>query len=71
MSLEVFVNLLDGRDGEDHPKRPNCDPSASGRNTRYLLEKSDAEEENIGILSELLVQEFGDECQNGVFSRRD
>ena len=31
----------------------------------------DAEEENIGILAKLLVQEFGDECQNGVFSRRD
>ena len=55
MALEVFVNLLDGRDGEDHPKGPNCDPSASGRNTRYLLEKSDAEEENIGILAKLLV----------------
>ena len=69
--LEVFVDLLDGRDGEDDPKGPNSDPSASGRNARDLLQKPDAEEEDIGILAKLLVQEFGDECQNGVFSRRD
>ena len=62
MSLEVFVNLLDGRDGKDHPKRADSDPSASRRNARDLLEKADAKEENIGILAKLLVQEFGDEC---------
>ena len=69
MALEVFVNLLDRRDGEDDPKRPDSDPPASRRNARDLLEKADAEEENIGILAKLLVQEFGDECQNCVFSR--
>ena len=62
MSLEVFVNLLDGRDGKNHPKRPDSDPSASRRNARDLLEKADAKEENIGILAKLLIQEFGDEC---------
>ena len=71
MPLEVFIDLLYGRDGEDDPEGPNSDPSASGGNARDLLEKPDAEEENIGILAKLLVQEFGDECQNGVFSRRD
>ena len=71
MPLEVFVDLLYGSDCEDHPEGPDCDPAPSGGNARDLLEKPDAEEENIGILAKLLVKEFGDECENSVFSRGD
>ena len=55
MPFEVFVDLLYGSDCEDHPEGPNCDPAPSGGNARDLLEKPDAEEENIGILAKLLV----------------
>ena len=62
MPLEVFIDLLDGSDGEDHSKGPDRDPAAGGRDAGNLLKQPDAEEENVRVLPELLVKEFREEC---------
>ena len=71
MSLQVLQHLLGGGETEYDEERHDGDISSSGRDPRDLLEQANAEKENVGITSELFIQELRDEGDDTVLRCRD
>ena len=61
VSLQVLQHLLGRGETEDDEQRHDGDISSSGRHPGDLLEQANAEKENVGVTSELFIQELGDE----------
>lgn len=71
MSFKVFVYFLGGRDAQDEEEWHDGDILARGADTGDLLEKADAEKEDVRIAAELFKQELGNEGDDIIFRGGD
>ena len=58
MPLNVFDNLLHGCEDEDDGERHDGDEAPGRRHVGDLLQQPDAQEEDVGVPPELLVQKL-------------
>ena len=58
MPLNVLDNLLHRRENEDDGERHDGDEAPGGRHVGDLLQQPDAQEEDVGVPPELLIQKL-------------
>ena len=71
MSLQVLQDLLGRGEAKDDEERHDGDIASSRGDPGDLLEQADAEKENVGVTSELFIQELGDESDETVLRGGD